>query len=75
MIQELSVYSRFVDPVELSLEAVEIRFAQRPSLCEVHLLEFVTKFAQLVVCVLEPLIDLALPVETSADVLATLQNL
>lgn len=60
-IDEVSVDSRFVYAVELSLVGIEIGLAERPRLSEVHLFEGVFDLEELVIGVLEALIDLALP--------------
>lgn len=61
-IEKVSVDARLVYSVQLSLVAVKIRLPQRPCLREVHLIQCVSDFEQLVVLVLEPFVDLAVSV-------------
>jgi hypothetical protein len=63
LVHEVAVDTRLIDAIKLTLEAVQIGFAQRPGLGEVHLLEVVAKFDKFVVCVLESVVDLALPAQ------------
>ena len=60
-VDEVAVDSAFVYTIELSLEGVEVGFAQGPGLREVHLLEIVAYLKEFVVGVLEAVVDFALP--------------
>ena len=61
LVDEVTVYARFVDAIELALEAVQIGFAKRPGLREVHLFEVVAKLDEFIVGVLEALVDFSFP--------------
>ena len=61
LVDEVSVYARFVDAIKLALEAVQVGFAERPGLRKVHLFEVVAELDKFVVGVLEAFVDFSLP--------------
>ena len=61
LVNEVTVYARFVDAIKLALEAVQVGFAEGPGLREVHLFEVVAELDKFVVGILESFVDLSFP--------------
>jgi hypothetical protein len=59
-VKEIAISSRVIDPVQFSLPAVQICLSQRPGLGHGKSIQMVSDLNELVVCVLEAFIDLAL---------------
>ena len=61
LVNEVTVYARFVDAIKLALEAVQVGFAEGSGLREVHLFEVVAELDKFVVGILESFVDLSFP--------------